>query len=324
MLTSKFEKLVMYSQQDVFSRSRLLSSYQLAKLHTFEVVARHQSFSLAAEELCVSPSAVSHRITALENELGFKLFSRFHRRIELTEDGKRLFSKLKDSLKSLNQEVFEIKNQEVSGKLTVYSRPSIAQCWLVPKIADFSRQYPAISINILTGNENVNFNSFHIDLAIYYDNRPRSKLFCQHLMDETIMPVCSPEYAAEHDLIGKLENLSRCTLLHDNQAWEYDSDCDEWKYWADKQGLSIDDNRSIGFDRSDLAVIAAMNHAGIAMGRGQLVSKRINRGELIAPFANQQVPCEQTYYVASHDKELNPKAKLFVDWLKQQANLASQ
>lgn len=311
----------MYSQQDIFTRNRLLSSYQLAKLHTFEVVARHQSFSLAAEELCVSPSAVSHRITALEQELGFKLFSRFHRRIELTDDGKRLFIKLKDSLRSLNQEVLEIKNQEVSGKLTVYSRPSIAQCWLVPKIADFCRQYPAISINILTGNENINFNGYQIDLAIYYDNRPRSKLFCQHLMDETIMPVCSPEYAAEHDLIGKPEHLSRCILLHDNQAWEYDSNGDEWEFWAEKQGLSIKSSRSIGFDRSDLAIIAAMNHAGIAMGRGQLVGKRIIRGELIAPFAGLQVKCEQTYYLASHDRELNPKATLFADWLKQKASL---
>ncbi|MEC4726596.1 DNA-binding transcriptional regulator DsdC [Shewanella sp. D64] len=310
----------MYSQQDVFTRNRLLSSYQLAKLHTFEVVARHQSFSLAAEELCVSPSAVSHRVTALEAELGFKLFSRFHRRIELTKDGKRLFLKLKDSLRSLNQEVFEIKNQEVSGKLTVYSRPSIAQCWLVPKIADFCRQYPAISINILTGNENINFNGDQIDLAIYYDNQPRSKLYCQHLMDETIMPVCSPEYAAEHDLIGKPEHLSHCTLLHDNQAWEYDSDCDEWKFWADKQGLNVEEiDRSVRFDRSDLAVIAAMNHTGVAMGRGQLVSKRIIRGELIAPFAGLQVRCEQTYYLASLDRELNPKAKLFVDWLKLKA-----
>lgn len=77
-------------------------------------------------------------------------------------------------------------------------------------------------------------------------------------------------------------------------------------------------NSAIRFDRSDLAVIATINHAGIAMRRGQLVSKRIARGELIAPFGDRLVDCEQSYYVASRDSDLNPKAKLFVDWLKQE------
>ncbi|MBP6517553.1 DNA-binding transcriptional regulator DsdC [Shewanella sp.] len=310
----------MYSQQEHFQHNRLLSSYQLAKLHTFEVVARHQSFALAAAELCVSASAVSHRVGALETELGFKLFARFHRRIELTPDGKRLYIQLKNSLQRLNQEVLEIKNQEVTGNLTVYSRPSIAQCWLVPKIAMFCRRYPAISINILTGNENINFNSYQIDLAIYYDNKQHPKLHCQHLMYETIMPVCSPSYAQEFGLVDNPSKLADCTLLHDNQAWAYDSDSDEWQYWADHYGISLAGvNSAIRFDRSDLAVIAAINHAGIAMGRGQLVSKRIARGELIAPFGDRLVDCEQSYYVASRDSDLNPKAKLFVDWLKQEA-----
>lgn len=122
-------------------RNRLLNGWQLSKMHTFEVAARHQSFALAAEELSLSPSAVSHRINQLEEELGIQLFVRSHRKVELTHEGKRVYWALKSSLDTLNQEILDIKNQELSGTLTLYSRPSIAQCWLVPALGDFTRRY---------------------------------------------------------------------------------------------------------------------------------------------------------------------------------------
>lgn len=310
----------MYTENNYIVRNRLLNSYQLSKLHTFDAVARHSSFALAAEELSLSPSAVSHRINALEEELGFKLFERFHRRIELTTEGQRIYWALKSSLEYLNQEILEIKNQEISGNLTVYSRPSIAQCWLVPKLANFSQQYPSISVNILTGNENVNFRGYGIDLAIYFDDKTPEKLACQHLMNESIVPVCSPEYAEKHQLSGNLHNLKHCTLLHDRQAWSYDSNTDEWSSWA--QYFNVDlatDRQSMGFDRSDLAIIAAMNHAGVAMGRKELVNKRLKNNELMMPFPELEVQCQQRYYIATLPERQDPKINVFIDWLKSMA-----
>ncbi len=143
----------------------------------------------------MSPSAISHRINGLEDELGFNLFERFHRKIRLTSEGERIYMALQSSLALINQEVAEIRNNEISGSLTVYSRPSIAQCWLVPKLADFHQRYPSINLDILTGNEYINFNNYNIDLAIYYDNQPPEGLSCEQLMSETIVPVCSREYA---------------------------------------------------------------------------------------------------------------------------------
>lgn len=109
--------------------NRLLNGWQLSKLYTFEVAARHESFALAAEELSLTPSAVSHRINQLEEELGIQLFIRSHRKVELTREGRRVFWALKSSLDSLNQEILDIKNQELSGTLTVYSRPSRSAGW---------------------------------------------------------------------------------------------------------------------------------------------------------------------------------------------------
>ncbi|MDN5450212.1 MAG: DNA-binding transcriptional regulator DsdC [Enterobacterales bacterium] len=310
----------MFEHSKYIARNKLLNGYQLSKLYTFEVAARHESFALAAEELSISPSAVSHRINQLEEELGFKLFQRFHRRIALTPEGERVFWALKSSLSYLNQEILEIKSQELSGTLTVYSRPSIAQCWLVPKLADFAKQYPAISLNILTGNEMVNFNGAGIDLAIYFDDKPPETLSCQHLMNESMIPVCSPEYAKQHDLVGKPFNLRQSTLLHDRQAWSYDSNESEWHSWARNFNVDIaEDQRSMGFDRSDLAVIAAMNHVGIAMGRKNLVNKRLESQELIAPFPEFEMQCEQRYYISTLSERQWPKINAFIQWLKTMA-----
>ncbi|MFT5675211.1 MAG: LysR family D-serine deaminase transcriptional activator [Paraglaciecola sp.] len=307
----------MYTQDNVISKNKLLNSFQLSKMHTFEVAARHSSFSLAAEELSMTPSAISHRINALENELDILLFKRSHRKIELTSEGERIYIAIKSSLSSLNQEILEVKNNEISGELTIYSRPSFAQCWLVPRIAGFQTQYPAISLNILTGNENINFHGHGIDVAIYFDEKKMSKLFCQDIMEETIVPVCSPEYAEQHDLTGNIDNLRGCTLLHDSQAWGYDSNMDEWGFWADNFDIdSLNSVTSIGFDRSDLAVIAAMNSAGVAMGRESLVNKRIKKGELIKPFPDKKLLCPQRYYVATLPNKKNPKIEIFIDWLK--------
>ncbi len=311
----------MYTESSYFARNTLLNGYQLSRLYTFEVAARHGSFALAAQELALSPSAISHRINQLEAELGIKLFLRSHRKVELTEEGKRVFWALKTSLDGLNQEILEIKSQELSGTLTVYSRPSIAQCWLVPKLADFTRRYPAISLNILTGNENVNFQGTGIDLAVYFDDSPPRQLNCEYLMDEAVIPVCTPDYAARFGLTGNPDNLRRCTLLHDRQAWSYDSGTDEWQGWARNFGLMPDIARQgIGFDRADLAIIAATHHLGVAMGRKRLVNKRLEKGELVTPFPEMEMQCVQHYYAVTLSARQWPKVDAFIHWLKLMAD----
>jgi len=307
----------MYSQDNVISKRNLLSSVQLSKMHTFEVAARHCSFSLAAKELSITPSAISHRINALENELDIKLFKRSHRKIELTNEGERIYIAIQSSLSSLNQEICEVKNNEVSGELTIYSRPSFARCWLVPRIAGFQNKYPAISLNILTGNETINFHGHGIDVAIYFDDKQMNKLFTQDLMKETIVPVCSQEYAEQHDLIGNINNLKKCTLLHDSQAWGYDSNMDEWEHWANHFDIgALNSTASISFDRSDLAMSAAMNCAGVAIGRESLAKKHIEKGDLIKPFPDKKLLCPQRYYVATLPNIKNPKVDKFIEWLK--------
>ncbi|EOA0953592.1 DNA-binding transcriptional regulator DsdC [Escherichia coli] len=245
------------------------------------------------------------------------------RGINSTTPTSRVYWALKSSLDTLNQEILDIKNQELSGTLTLYSRPSIAQCWLVPALGDFTRRYPSISLTVLTGNDNVNLQRAGIDLAIYFDDAPSAQLAHHFLMDEEILPVCSPEYAHRHDLTNTVINLRHCTLLHDRQAWSNDSGTDEWHSWAQHYAANLPTSSGIGFDRSDLAVIAAMNHIGMAMGRKRLVQKRLASGELVAPFGDMTVKCHQHYYITTLPGRQWPKIEAFITWLREQVKTTS-
>ena len=298
---------------------KTLTGFQLSKLYTFEVAARHESFALAAEELFLTPSAVSHQINVLEKELNIKLFLRLHRKVQLTPEGNRVFWALQSSLDHLNTEIKAIQNQALAGSLTIYARPSIAQCWLVPKLSDFIQRYPFIQLSILTGNENVNFQRTGVDLALYFDNQPSFQLNYEYLMDEYIIPVCSPEYAEKFNLMNTVENLKHCTLLHDCQAWSNGTGTDEWNSWAAHFNVDLDTSLGISFDRSDLALIAAKNNLGITMGRKRLVQKDIENGELVMPFQEMYLRCDQHYYIASLKDRQWPKIDAFIEWLTVQS-----
>lgn len=298
---------------------KTLTGFQLSKLYTFEVAARHESFALAAEELFLTPSAVSHQINVLEKELNIKLFFRLHRKVQLTPEGNRVFWALQSSLDHLNTEIKAIQNQALAGSLTIYARPSIAQCWLVPKLSDFIQRYPFIQLSILTGNENVNFQRTGVDLALYFDNQPSFQLNYQYLMDEYIIPICSPEYAEKFNLMNTVENLKHCTLLHDCQAWSNGTGTDEWNSWAAHFNIDLDTSLGISFDRSDLALIAAKNNLGITMGRKRLVQKDIENGELVMPFQEMYLRCDQHYYIASLKDRQWPKIDAFIEWLTVQS-----
>jgi LysR substrate binding domain. len=133
------------------------------------------------------------------------------------------------------------------------------------------------------------------------------------------LPVCSPAYAREHELLKNPHNLSHCTLLHDRQAWSNDSGTDEWLSWAQHYAANMPLSSGIGFDRSDLAIIAAMNNVGVAMGRKRLVQKRLERGELIAPFDGKTLKCHQHYYVSTLPGRQWPKIDAFIGWLRELA-----
>ncbi len=194
----------------------------------------------------------------------------------------------------------------------------------MPRLADFSRLHPHIELNLLTGNEHINLHGYGIDLTLNFDARTPMGLAIHPLMDEFMVPVCSPQYASDHGLMGEVGNLQQCRLLHDRQAWGLDTDSDEWRTWGSHWHLSLEVCSShMGFDRADLAILAATHHAGVAMGRRQLASQALASGALVMPFPDMAVRCEPRYYLATLPHRQCPKIQAFIRWIQDQAQGAS-
>lgn len=296
-----------------------LNALSLSKLHTFEAAARHESFSMAAHELCLTPSAVSHQMSKLEQELALTLFEKRHKKVLLTNDGRQLYHAFSQSLNQLDRQVNELRRGDVTGPLTIYVRPSFASGWLLPRLNDFLERYSSIELKLLTGNENLNLTRHGVDLAIYYQRLLPSYPFCIALFEERIIPVCSKKYRDKLQLTPGSKHLSHCTLLHDNQAWHHQTGTDEWLSWCQEhEQFRLAECRTIGFDRSDLAVQAAVNHMGIAMGRWHLIQEQVAQNQLVLPFVSEPILTGNRYYLLSEHRQLTTNQQCFVDWIKTQ------
>ena len=295
-----------------------LTASQFANLHTFRVAARHASFALAAQELALTPSAVSHRIARLESSLGLRLFQRLTRQVKLTADGERVFAAMQTGWDGLQAALAG--GDALAGSVTVHARPSIAQCWLVPRLAGFAAQYPEVSIDLRVGNDSVDFRAGQVDLALHYGDGHFPGLAARKLMDEWLAPVCSPEYAREHGLLEAPHNLSGATVLHDTLAWPACAPDAEWRLWLDGQAPGVSPPaRSLRFDRADLCAQAAIHHAGVAMGRRRLVQPWLDSGQLVLPFGGFDLPSPQAYYLVHAARALPARVQALSDWLAGQA-----
>lgn len=268
--------------------SVLSDDSNLVNIRTFVVAARYLSFKAAARFLCLTPGAVSHRIANLEDALGFPLFNRLTRGLSLTREGDRLNTVCMNAFMRFRDEISTQLGHESFSTLNVYSHQSIAHAWLIPRLAHFQSCNPAVQIHMQTGNALVSFNATSLaDIALYYANSPFTGLCNERFMDEEIFPVCSPQYAAQHDLIEKPQHLATCTLLYDVAAWHFSSPNAEWQEWCQMHGQNIDPRAStISFDTSIAAAIAACHHVGVSIGRRRLVQAMLDDNKLIQPFAS--------------------------------------
>jgi len=291
----------------------------LNALHTFLCVGRHMSFTKAADELCLTPGALSHRIRGLEDTLGFPLFHRFTRRIGFTPQGGLLFSVLDRSLGEITAQIRSIDNQKLNGELTITCTPSFASVWLMDRLPDFRRRYPGIYLHLYSRNDLVDFEQEPVDLAIYYGAGIHPGLHVTPLLKEFMSPVCAPSYADAHGLWGDSRRLAECVFLHDNSPVPNALPYSEWQTWADAAAVNdLPFSRCYSFDRWELAIRGAYQGMGIAMGRSVLIRDYLFRGELVQPFP-LRVPSLSGYSVVSRQEDVaSPRIVVFRDWLLKQ------
>lgn len=286
----------------------------MTTLRAFEAAARHLSFTKAAEEIFVTQAAVSHQIKTLEEALGVRLFQRFNRALQLTPEGQRFLPAVRDALATLSKAVDALQVAEATGRFTVSVLPSFAGGWLMPRLTRFRKLHPDIDIRLDATEKLVDFAREDVDAGIRYGDGDYPGLVSIRFLTEDYAPVCAPALLQDHaHPLTVPQDLRFHTLLHDDMQ-------PNWAMWLRAAGVTgVDAERGPWFSHSDLAVRAAIDGQGVALGRSVLTADALADGRLVRPF-DIALPGEFAYYfVCPKEAEDRPKIKAFRDWLLAEA-----
>ena len=290
----------------------------LNALRAFEAAARHMNFSRAADELSVTPGAVSQQIQNLEEYIGAALFKRTPKGLLLTDGAQTALPALREAFDRLAEAASLLTAAEDGRRLTVSAAPSFAAKWLVPRLGRFEALHPEVDVWLSAGLELVDFTGGEVDLAIRYGTGRYPGLEVTRLLGETVSPVVSPRLLEETPL-NELADLAGHILLHDGSP-DADDSCPDWSMWlAARQVRGVDGARGPRFNQSSLVIEAAVNGRGVALAKRTLAQADLDAGRLVAPF-NIATAVDFAYFI------VHPKAKgrlsqvrAFVAWLAAEA-----
>ena len=289
----------------------------LNSLRAFEAAARHLSFTKAAEELHVTPAAISHQIKALEEQLGVPLFRRLTRALRLTQAGQAALPPMRDGFDSLADAVDLLRAHENSGALTVSLDPSFAAKWLVPRLDRFRAALPDLDVRLDATDKLTDFQRDNVDLAIRYGSGNYPGLEVERLLSEEIFPVCSPKLLDGPAPLAQPSDLRHHTLIH----LEWDSEnvtAPNWRMWLLAAGIhDINYTRGPVFSMTTLALQAAIEGQGVALASSFLVADDLAAGRLVVPFDLSVCdPLDFAYHVVVPKRTADlPKVVAFKTWL---------
>lgn len=285
----------------------------------FEAAARHLSFTKAAEELFVTPGAVSQQIRLLEDHLGTALFVREGRKVALTEAGRAGAPYLREGFQALLEAARVMRQGQRRGRVTVSVAPSFAAKWLMPRLFAFNEERPEIDVWVSADAAPVDFSIADVDLAIRYGPGGWPGLRIEKLLDEAVLVVCAPTLL-EVAPITAAEHLRHHTLLHDLGV-ERDPSCPDWATWLKAHNVAgADVARGPRFSQSSLVIEAAAAGRGVALAKRTIAEADLAAGRLVAPLAALEAPVDFAYYaVWPEGRALTPAQTAFVDWLRAQA-----
>ncbi|MFO1071238.1 MAG: transcriptional regulator GcvA [Geminicoccaceae bacterium] len=291
----------------------------LNALRAFEAAARLGSFVRAAEELAVTPAAISQQIRLLEADLGVVLFRRLPRGLVVTEAARRAMPGLAQGFAHLRRAVESARGDVLAGPLVVSAIPSFAARWVIPRLAGFIAAYPEIEITLRAELRSVDFVRESIDLGLRYGRGHYPGLDARLLLTENVFPVCAPSLLAGPKPLRRLEDLRHHTLLHDRQLANEEFSL-YWHHWLRDAGVSdIDGDRGPGFTDSTLMLEMARRGAGVALGRSGLCADDLAEGRLVRPFAISR-PAEYSYFVVLPEGHAGKaRVRAFLDWIEAEA-----
>ncbi|HLI13598.1 MAG TPA: transcriptional regulator GcvA [Alphaproteobacteria bacterium] len=282
----------------------------LNALRAFEASARLLSFTKAAEELGITPSAISHQIRGLEAYLGVRLFRRTTRALMLTEEGQGYLPALRDAFDGIHAATTRLSARQAIGPLTVSLLSSFAVRWLIPRLPRFQAAHPEIEIRLSTTVRVVDFRREDVDCAIRYGRGHWPGLSADLLRAEDLFPACSPKLTEGPQALKEPRDLARFP------RFQVMARPDDWRIWLNAAGITgIDPECGPQFETSDMALRAAAEGLGVAIGGSALVEDDLRKGRLIAPFGFRLASDSGYYFVTPEDRCDQPKIAAFRDWL---------
>lgn len=293
----------------------------LNALRAFEAAARRGSFTKAAEELSVTPGAISQQIRSLEDYVGAELFVRQGRSLQLTEAGRAARPLLSEGFDALIRGVALMRAPSRRRRLTVSVAPSFAAKWLAPRLHRFQDANPETEVWISADPGIANLETGEADVAIRYGAGGYQGLESFRLLEEWVTPMCAPELMISGDHpIRTPADLAHHTLLHDASP-ESAGDGLDWQSWLDGRGVTgVDGGRGPRFNLSALVIDAAVAGRGVALAKRTLAQLDIAAGRLAAPFADGGVPTRWAYHiVTARSRPPTPDAQSFIAWLRGEA-----
>lgn len=291
----------------------------LSALRAFEAAARHLSLTRAAEELHVTPGALSHQIRGLEELLGVKLFERKVRAIALTAAGRQLYPGLQTGFGHIRDAVASLDAAHASNILVVSTSPGLTSKWLAPRLYRFSAEFAEVDVRITSSLNNANFETDGIDMAVRNmpsDPADDPALEFEKLADISFVPVCSPRLIEKHGAVRTPQDVARLPLIHD-ESLPQRVHTPNWQDWFDAAGVTgVDLRRGLHFNSADHALDAAGEGAGVLMAHDLLAYDDLRTGRLVIPVKLPLPSGRAFHLVWPKGRKPSAAAEGFRRWIK--------
>lgn len=291
----------------------------LNALRAFDAAARHLSLTLAAQELHVTPGALSHQIRGLEDLLGVELFQRLPRAIRLTEAGRRLQPGLREGFEAIRRAVEAVAPRVDDRVLVISAPPGFTAKWLVPRLYRFMMAHPEIDARVSAALGFANFHGDRVDVAIRnlrIGAETDPDLVVEHLADLVYVPVCSPRLLRQVGRLREPADLARVPLIHDDMLTGI-SDNPSWTDWLAQAGVSgVDLTRGLRLNSADHALEAAVEGAGMLLALELLAADDIRNRRLVAPFDIKVRSRRAFYFVCPRAYERRAHVQAFRAWIR--------
>lgn len=279
-------------------------------ISVFHAVARAGSITRAADELGVTPSAVSQQVQALEISLGTSLIGRAGRNIVLTEAGERYFTLIDGEVERITEATQRIRGFRSVTTLTVRATPSLSTKWLLPRLAAFVEAHPDIELRLDGTNEPTTFQKENVDIEIRHGTGKWPGLFVEGLAEERFRPVCAPGFAAAGSLTAG--ELPQRRLIHSVKSQM------QWPSWFRLAEVTPSERwRRLLFDRTHMAIDAAVGGLGIALESDLMMWRELQDGRLVCPLVDPPTVSLVTQWITCpHDYLRHGKVRVFIDWVR--------